>query len=350
MRWTRSRLGAGALALVSALAGAVAILPGSPAQAAALPASAEHSLEVVDLGTLPGGTGGEATAINDRGWVVGSAGVAPDLPVSHAFLWRHGRMTDLGSLSGPGGSSNAADVNERGEIVGSSSVSSGQGHAFRWHRGRMIDLGTLGGTFSLATGINDRGEIVGWSETASGQVHGFRWYRGRMVDLGVPAGSPSWTSSSAEAINNSGAIVGSAGGAVVWQGGVIRRLRLPAGADSANALDIDVHGTVAGYALYPSGAAINQAVVWRRGVPQVLGGLADGPSQALALNDRGQIVGAWQDANSFGGFLWDHGRLTKLPTLTGGGGAAHDINNHGVIVGYSPHPTDPFQTRAVLWR
>jgi hypothetical protein len=44
--------------------------------------------EAVDLGTLPGGTGGGATAINDRGEIVGSSPVPGDPFASHAVIWR----------------------------------------------------------------------------------------------------------------------------------------------------------------------------------------------------------------------------------------------------------------------
>ena len=48
-------------------------------------------LQIVDLGTLPGGVSSSAAAINDDGWVVGSADVGN--ATSHAFVWRNGRMT-----------------------------------------------------------------------------------------------------------------------------------------------------------------------------------------------------------------------------------------------------------------
>jgi len=327
-----------------ALVGAAVVLPAGPRVGASVgaPAGGGDPLEIVDLGVLPGGVGSEAAAINDRGWVVGTSDVAGYDTVSHAFLWRDGRMTDLGSLDGPGGSSTANDVNDRGEIVGGTSVSPTEFHAFVWRDGRMTDLGTLGGTFSLATGINDRGDVVGLGETASGDFHAFRWRDGRLVDLGP---------GSAEAVDDRGLVVGFAGGPAVWRRDVAHPLALVDGADGGQALDINQRGDIAGYVTFPSGSAINQAVVWRRGVPRVLSGLEGVLSQALALNDRGQVIGGWETVDGFGGFLWDDGELTQLPSLIGPiGGGANDINNRGVIVGRSPDPTDTFLNRAVLWR
>jgi probable HAF family extracellular repeat protein len=51
-----------------------------------------------DLGTL-GGTFGHPDSINDGGDVVGFATTACD-KVGHAFLWRNGVMTDLGTADG----------------------------------------------------------------------------------------------------------------------------------------------------------------------------------------------------------------------------------------------------------
>ena len=90
----------------------------------------------------------------------------------HPFLWREGEMTDLGTLGGPHGT--ARGVNSRGDVVGESStteqlycyVEGGMRrciyriHAFVWSDGEMVDLG-VPGAFSFATGINDRSDIVG---------------------------------------------------------------------------------------------------------------------------------------------------------------------------------------------
>src|ERR1700680_5144193 len=53
---------------------------------------------VIDLGTL-GGPFSQAFGINDKSEVVGYSSLPGDRVV-HAFLWRKGVMTDLGTLSG----------------------------------------------------------------------------------------------------------------------------------------------------------------------------------------------------------------------------------------------------------
>ncbi len=198
------------------------------------------------LGTL-GGTISQAFSINDSGEVVGLSTIAPGNNQGYLFLYRHGRLTnlgpgdfakpfgniqinnhgdmiafalsdgdaslsrkgktiDLGSLAGLG--SQAVALNNKDEVAGLSQVSGSSSdptyHAFLYKNGKMIDLGTLGGSSSQANGINNHGEVVGSLTTATGAIHGFSYKNGHMTDLGSLGGGVS----EAFAINDSGEIVG----------------------------------------------------------------------------------------------------------------------------------------------
>src|SRR5437870_351738 len=74
---------------------------------------------------------------------------------------------------------------------------------------KVVDLGTLGGSFSDAFGVNNRGEVVGFS-TVSGDVslHAFLWQNGLLTDLGILGPPDALPSSIAVAINDAGEVVG----------------------------------------------------------------------------------------------------------------------------------------------
>jgi probable HAF family extracellular repeat protein len=64
-------------------------------------------------------------------------------------------LTDLGTLGVSIAS--ASDIKEAGQVVGAAVTAAGQSHAFLWRDGAMTDLGTLGGIYSGAGGLNDVG-------------------------------------------------------------------------------------------------------------------------------------------------------------------------------------------------
>ena len=181
--------------------------------------SPRPSLHMIPLGvlwefpTLPDYATSTASAINSRSHVAGSStageGTDPDTAVQlgiHAFLYRSGKMTDLGALAlAKDGSddSEGEGINNLDQVVGISTTaiaaknSQGQScsdcgvasHAFLWSAGKMKDLGTLAGIpgwDSKADGINDRGEIVGWSDSnvnGTSTHRAFLYIGGQMLNL-----------------------------------------------------------------------------------------------------------------------------------------------------------------------
>jgi probable HAF family extracellular repeat protein len=175
--------------------------------------------QVQELSPLPGDTTSAATAINDKGQVVGISGICDRavgrFSAAHAVLWQNGTVTDIGNLGGVAWNTPAA-INNQGQVAGFSDLPGDQSgapnfHAFLWTKsGGIQDLGTLPGDFlSLAFGINDRGQVVGQSIGAGGS-RAFLWQDGVMTDLNnlVPPGSLPLVY--ANDINSAGEIVGGA--------------------------------------------------------------------------------------------------------------------------------------------
>jgi uncharacterized membrane protein len=93
-------------------------------------------------------------SINERGYVAGSHRAS--IGSSRAFLWANGRGSYLAMPRGVT-TSGATAMNERGQIVGSC------GGPCLWDDGRAERLPIIPGTEpdAIACGINERGQIVG---------------------------------------------------------------------------------------------------------------------------------------------------------------------------------------------
>lgn len=138
-----------------------------------------------------------------------------------AFAWRDGILSELGTLGGAWSQGEA--INDKGAIVGSSSLASGPIRGFVHSDGRMRALGTLGGPHSQAFDVNDHGAVVGSSGNTRGGVEAF-------IDDGVMR--PLFTTATgldiaeAYAINNRKQVVGTLNDAgFLWDGGRLTMLR-----------------------------------------------------------------------------------------------------------------------------
>jgi probable HAF family extracellular repeat protein len=101
-------------------------------------------------------------------------------------------MTDLGTLGGRYAWSEGVAIDEQGEVSGNIGTESGKQHAFLWRGGKMLDLGGLGGTFSSVVAMSEHAQVVGSSVPAKGSVvHATLWHDRRALDLGTLGGQES---------------------------------------------------------------------------------------------------------------------------------------------------------------
>ena len=159
-----------------------------------------------NLGTLGSGLYSEARAINNHDQVVGSSEITDDGSyISHAFLYDQGQMHDLGTLGGTDGI--AYDVNDQGQIVGSSTLGNGLQHAFLYQNGSMVDLFAGDSFRSAANGINADGDVIG---TFGAQNHSFLYRNGAATDLDLLSEviNAGWSDLAVADINDAGEIVG----------------------------------------------------------------------------------------------------------------------------------------------
>jgi probable HAF family extracellular repeat protein len=284
----------------------------------------EHG-KVINLGTLPGGFESLAQDIDNQGQVAGFSSTAiRDRQACSIFgqtppcgwttevravVWRHGVISDLGTLGGP--DALEAAQNEQGEIAGES-YTSDQINAdtsllpqapFLWRNGRMINLGTLGGHNGQANWLNGRGEVVGQSNLpGDATFNAFMWNGRPMIDL-----TPHAARSTANWINDQGDVTG-------WTCASLR--------------------------------SVCTGFLWRQWKLTVLPIVGSGALGAVpnCINDHDQVVGAETDANDHEiiAALWADGHAYNLNKLVAPSSlrmiSANYINNAGDIVGYGTLP------------
>jgi probable HAF family extracellular repeat protein len=217
-------------------------------------------------------------------------------------------LTELGSLGGP--RSAASDVNDVGQISGTSQTASGVDHAFRYDAGVMIDHGQPG-IASAGLGLNDSGYVVGWQAVDTSRWPTL-WDAFGPVPLQLPLsllGHGCLPGGEARRITRAGAIIGTS-----W-------LYTPGGAE-----------TICDQA---PREALLWPTPWLR--PQAGGPRGPGDVQGLGINASQTTVGI----NMYAGtetFRWVNGAATAIPgPLVPGGeaveGIPYAINDWGYVAG-----------------
>jgi probable HAF family extracellular repeat protein len=278
----------------------------------------------IDLGTLGKSDGNSWTnygGINDRGEAVGLSETSVPDPdgedfcafrtklTCRPFLWREGHMMALPTLGGNNGQASA--INNRGQIVGISETAVQDpgcspskpakiiSPAF-WEKGEVRPLPTLAGDFDgFVQGINDQGQAVGSSGTCGSiATRAVLWENDTAFELP----NLGHDGNAAYAINAHGQAVGYVfdGTTIVaslWPNGVlspVTNLGILPGDGAAFATGINNRGQVVGSTF--NSAGWSRGFIWQDNVMTDLNTLISKDSNlfiiaASNVNERGQISG-----------------------------------------------------------
>ena len=278
----------------------------------------------LDLGTL-GGTNTTSNwgEINDSAEVVGDSETAVLDPngedicgfgTHHTclpFLWQLGHMNALPTLGGDNGQASA--INNRGQIVGfaengaldttcpAGTTNDRVALPVMWEKGTAKALPLVSNdTDGDAFWINDQGQAVGYSGNCTTALHGASW-KNNVISVLLDLGNGAL----AQGINNRGQIsgqIGSADGSTflagVWLNGAdgpVTNIGAPAGDAAAFASGINDRGQVVGSSL-DGKFNWSHAFIWQDGVLTNLDTLFPAsanlfPVMGNKINDRGQISG-----------------------------------------------------------
>jgi probable HAF family extracellular repeat protein len=349
---------------IARLSLALTIVAGSICAVAQTTSSLKYN--VVDLGPV-GAAPGQPYSITGHGLVSGEI-VLANPAVSHAVVWREGKLRDIGSpgLGGPNSAAFAANL--WGQVVGQADTKTADPNGedfcgskalaltesgntcvpFLWQHGSMIALPRLRNSagkegsngaaqningFGMAAGTVENGELDSTCPGASTSAQRiefkpvlwtnlFPWAEAHVQELDTVDGDPDGV---AFAINDLGQAVGGTGTCAPF-----------------NSIELNN--------LTPL-----HAVLWQSHRAIDLGNLGgDGKAFgifATGLNNHGQVVGASDTAGdaSFHAFHWQQGHITDLGTVKGDANSiALAISNDGLVLGASLDAN--FNPRAALWR
>jgi probable HAF family extracellular repeat protein len=326
---------------------------------------------MVDIGLLPNGTFSQGMGINASGQVAGTADTANGT-IIRAFRYdpQTQELTDLGSLGGTSAFSYGSAINDSGWVTGYSDAPNSMHHAFLYdpQTQQMTDIDPFGGSYSAGQRINASGQVTGWGDTPPPIYdHAFIYTPGGnplITDLGTLLGG---TISQGYGINASGQVTG-------WAdtGGVLHAFLYSGGTMT----DLDPQGTLSqGLAINASGQVVGNFLSGTRaflyspgkGMIDLNELLPSGSSwqflsNALSINDSGQITGYGQINGETHAFLLAPSEPITQPLSPNGGTAPFVFGNNVYNIvfdypaGYIPNDghtytltVTPLQTSQAAW-
>jgi hypothetical protein len=244
---------------------------------------------------VPGGNGTYPSGINNVGQIVGGA-------AGHGFLDTNGLFM---TIDWPGAASTGLSaINDSGQIVGNYTTEAYEpqtSFAFVYNKGVFNDITFPGAVSTSVSSINNAGMAVGAALVEGSRYVSFLYNvnTGVFTTANVPYG--------ASGINNLGQIVGSdgLGDGFIYTNGVLTLIDFPGAIDTDFGRINDSGQIIGSYVIPYSIAYIGVSFLYSDGVftPINVPGTTPGNTYAEAINDKGQIVGSFNDSTGEHGFL-----------------------------------------------
>jgi probable HAF family extracellular repeat protein len=242
-------------------------------------------------------------------------------------------------------------INDRGRIVGYFGSGTDAAHpnkGFRilppYRQGDFFDKNFPGSVQTQAVGVNNAAVVVGFYVDAAGANIGFVAHGQHYKPVANPAGSATPPFNQLLGINNHAIAVGfyndatgtAHGYTYDTRSGELTPVELPKDthAESVTATGIADNGDISGF--YTVGK-ITSGFVIHHGTFRQLSFGAMTNTQALGVNNTGQVVGSYLDAaGTTHGFLWSpHSPLRSIDDPNSAGTTViNGLNNRGQLVGF----------------
>jgi len=224
---------------------------------------------------------------------------------------------------------------------------------------QVIDLGeptSFFGKVWFLYNINDSGQVAGTEPLGLMNLNAFIWEDGSKYYITAGDSRENWANN----ISNSSILVGTESefdGFIAiaipfyWQGGVTTYLETLPGITYTEALAVNDAGEIVGYMADAMSTQFSTAVLWKDNKIIVLEKLNSGDEYNMAtdINSHGQIIGYSGKSDDKRAFLWQSGLMQDLDTLPGDVSAvAEAINEQSQVVGYSLSANR--EKHAFLWQ